>query len=90
VTPERLAELRLARIFYADNASGDTAIICELLAHIDTLEGFKREALAARNILDWRGKNIVSFNPEVAQAEHLIYRAARAANTPERTTQHEE
>ena len=90
MTPERLAELKRTRMFYAADASGDIAIICELLDHVATLEGFKSEALAARNILDWRGKNIVSFNPEVAQAEHLIYHAARAANTPERTPPHAE
>jgi hypothetical protein len=38
VTPERLAELKRTRMFYAADASGDIAIICELLAHIATLE----------------------------------------------------
>jgi len=45
VTPERLAELKRTRMFYAADASGDIAIICELLEiicelldHVATLE----------------------------------------------------
>lgn len=51
---------------------------------------WKREAIAARNIIHWDGAYIGSSDADVRKQEADTYHAARAANTPERTTQHAE
>lgn len=43
-------------------------------------DSWRREAMAARNIVNHHGQQILSLNPEVAGMERQAYAEARAAN----------
>jgi hypothetical protein len=56
----------------------------------DDRDRWKREALAARELLRFYGVLVQPLSKTDREARAILYRKARAANTPERTPPHAE